>query len=192
MDFLEIERRKVDEPINMSNTQFHEYYELYFLIKGDREVFVENKLFFLQSGAFCIIPPFSMHKTEGSAYERINVYISANMLSPAETAFLKKAAEETVFTLTAEQKNFITPILKEAADAEIADAGQRKNYHLYLAKAVLAYLQTQKLSPLAPISSTKYPHKTDSIILQVVAFINENYRDKRHKRNDNRHNERYH
>ena len=60
MEFLEIERRNQTQAFNMSYTQFHDYYELYFLLSGEREVFIENKLFLLRSGSFCIIPPFSI------------------------------------------------------------------------------------------------------------------------------------
>lgn len=175
MEFLEIENRKVNQPVNMSYTQFHDYYELYFLLEGDREVFIENKLFLLQSRSLCVIPPFSMHKTEGSAYERINLYISENLLSENESTFLRKLCEQTAFSLSSKQMRFITTLLKEASSVEIVDRGQRKNFLLSFTKAVLAYMQTQRLSPLDPVSTTRYHQRTDSIILQVVAFINQEY-----------------
>jgi len=36
MEFLEIERRNETKAFNMSYTQFHDYYELYFLLSGER------------------------------------------------------------------------------------------------------------------------------------------------------------
>ena len=178
MDFLEIENRKTDKPVNMSYTQFHDYYELYFLIKGSREVFVENELFLLQSGSLCVIPPFSMHKTEGSSYERTNVYVSVNLLNKYENALLKRLGSKTAFTLTKAQTQFIYPILSAGVDQKIADRQQRNNFVLSLVKAILAYIDAENLTPLLPVSATRYSRQTDSLILQVVATINDEYREK--------------
>lgn len=175
MNFLEIEYKKVNQSVNMSYMQFHDYYELYFLLSGKREIFVENKLFLLEPNCMYIIPPFSMHKTEGSAYERINIYISKSMMTASENAFLQKLCEQTVFILQPKQMQFIVPILKETAAAQIADRGKRNNFLLAFTKAVLAYLQNQPLMPLAPSSVTQYTNKSYSVILQVVAFINKEY-----------------
>ena len=97
MEFLEIERRNETKAFNMSYTQFHDYYELYFLLSGERAFFIESKLFLLKSGSFCIIPPFYMHKTEGEAYDRINLYVSKNLLTDSENAFLQTAGEHGAF-----------------------------------------------------------------------------------------------
>ena len=109
MEFLEIERRNETKAFNMSYTQFHDYYELYFLLSGEREFFIESKLFLLQSGSFCIVPPFSMHKTEGEAYERINLYVSKNLLTDSENAFLQNISEQCAFVFNRKQRQFIIP-----------------------------------------------------------------------------------
>ena len=80
MEFLEIETREMRENFTMSDPQFHDYYELYFLFEGTRELFVENKMFHVPANSFCVIPPFCLHKTEGGAYKRINLNISENFL----------------------------------------------------------------------------------------------------------------
>ena len=47
MSFLEIEKRRQETSLNMTEFQSHNFFELYFLLEGKREVFVENKLFLL-------------------------------------------------------------------------------------------------------------------------------------------------
>ncbi len=178
MNFIEIEYRKTNKSLNMSNMQFHDYYELHILLAGTREVFIENKLFLLQPATFCVIPPFSMHKTEGKAYERINIYVSKDLLSPNECAFLQKLSEQSAFSLTAAQTQFLAVVLKEAASAKIVDREQRKNFLLSFTKTVLAYLQSQILHPpsVKPASETNDARRSSSTILQVVAYINQEYR----------------
>lgn len=178
MQFLEIERRNETKAFNMSYTQFHDYYELYFLLSGEREFFIESKLFLLQSGSFCIVPPFSMHKTEGEAYERINLYVSKNLLTDSENAFLQNISEQCAFVFNRKQLQFIIPLLKEASEVETADASKKRNFILSFIKTVIAYMQTQMLTPLTPTGTLNSPKHSDTLILQIVAYINKEYQQK--------------
>lgn len=175
MNFIEIEYRKQNKSFNMSRMQFHDYFELYFLLSGNREVFVNNKLFELTSDTMCIIPPFSMHKTEGSAYERINLYISKNLLTENEYNFLLNACEYNAFRFTPEQYKFLTVLLKEVVALEITDFAKRSEFLLSFTKTIIAFLQTQALTPLSPSSATTLNKSQDTVILQVVAYINKEY-----------------
>lgn len=178
MEFLEIERRNETKAFNMSYTQFHDYYELYFLLSGEREFFIESKLFLLQSGSFCIVPPFSIHKTEGEAYERINLYVSKNLLTDSENAFLQNISEQCAFVFNRKQLQFIIPLLKEASEVETADASKKRNFILSFIKTVIAYMQTQMLTPLTPTGTLNSPKHSDTLILQIVAYINKEYQQK--------------
>ena len=178
MEFLEIERRNETKAFNMSYTQLHDYYELYFLLSGEREFFIESKLFLLQSGSFCIVPPFSMHKTEGEAYERINLYVSKNLLTDSENAFLQNISEQCAFVFNRKQLQFIIPLLKEASEVETADASKKRNFILSFIKTVIAYMQTQMLTPLTPTGTLNSPKHSDTLILQIVAYINKEYQQK--------------
>ena len=113
MSFIEIEKREQKHSFNMSDFQSHDFYELYFLLSGTREVFIENKLFNLQKNSICVIPPYYIHKTEGSAYSRINLYISKDYLSETELSFLEKLSQNLAFLLEQKQVDFITSLLVE-------------------------------------------------------------------------------
>ena len=149
MEFLEIERRNETKAFNMSYTQFHDYYELYFLLSGEREFFIESKLFLLQSGSFCIVPPF-----------------------------LQNISEQCAFVFNRKQLQFIIPLLKEASEVETADASKKRNFILSFIKTVIAYIQTQMLTPLTPTGTLNSPKHSDTLILQIVAYINKEYQQK--------------
>ena len=107
MEFLEIETREMRENFTMSDPQFHDYYELYFLFDGSRELFVENKMFHVPANSFCVIPPFSMHKTEGMPYRRVNAYISSDLLDEEERAYLDGLGNSVAFALEPYQASFL-------------------------------------------------------------------------------------
>ena len=88
MSFIEIEYRKTDKEWNMADLQAHNFYEIYYLLKGERHIFIEDKIFTLHENSIVIIPPFYMHKTEGGPYERVNVYLSNDLLDENERKFL--------------------------------------------------------------------------------------------------------
>ena len=45
MSFIEIEYRKTDKEWNMADLQAHNFYEIYYLLKGERHIFIEDKIF---------------------------------------------------------------------------------------------------------------------------------------------------
>ena len=149
-----------------------------FCCPAKENFYIESKLFLLQSGSFCIVPPFSMHKTEGEAYERINLYVSKNLLTDSENAFLQNISEQCAFVFNRKQLQFIIPLLKEASEVETADASKKRNFILSFIKTVIAYMQTQMLTPLTPTGTLNSPKHSDTLILQIVAYINKEYQQK--------------
>ncbi len=176
MSYVEIEKREQLNNYNMSSFQSHDFYELYLLLSGSREVYVENKLFKLDKSSLCIIPPYYIHKTEGSAYARINLYFSKEIFNENELSFLDKLTQNIAYTLTQKQMDFIMSILNEGALTNISEPKTRTNFLVSLAKTTIAYLSTQNLTPLLNVSSTPTPSYTNTTILKIVNYINENYK----------------
>ena len=66
--------------IQMTEMHYHDSYELYYLEVGNREYFVENKLFPVSSGEFVLIPPGKLHRTGGEYGKRTLVGFSKGFL----------------------------------------------------------------------------------------------------------------
>lgn len=177
MNFIEIEKREQKQDYNMSDFQSHDFYEVYVLLSGTREVFIENKLFILPKNSICIIPPYHIHKTEGSSYSRINLYFSKELLSDTELAILNKLSQNLAYSLTQKQMDFIYSILNEGANIDISDNKLRNNFLSSCAKITISYLSTQFLLPLLSGSSTTNRNYASSTILKIISFINENYQN---------------
>ncbi len=178
MSFIEIEYRETNKEWNMADLQAHNFYEIYYLLKGERHIFIEDKIFTLHENSIVIIPPFYMHKTEGGPYQRINVYLSDDLLESSERKFLSACSSILSFELEPAKRDIVLslfhPFLKEADKDDIL----KKKYSLSFAKTFLYILQSSTLNPIScsPSLSKNTNHK--DFILDVVAYINTHFQEK--------------
>ena len=176
MNFVEIEYKERDAEWAMSKLQSHDYYELYLLIDGKREFFFEDKVFSLTAPTFSVIPPFTMHKTTGGSYKRVNVNISAELLSERERAFLDKLASGIAFALSKEDALSLSSLLAKGSEIMLADNQEKHSLTLSFVHAALYILESCKLESLDYNEDTK-GKRSDTAALEVVAYINEHYRE---------------
>ncbi len=174
MDFIEIEYRETTTDYAMTDLQSHDYYELYFLLEGTRDVFFEDKMFILPKNSICIFPPFSMHKTEGGPYKRVNIYISRDLLNANEEAFLNGCTDSVAFQIDSEVSGLFFGLLKQAS--QIQDTTPfKKSYVLAFTKSLLYLLQRYRLTPLTHSATSNHPKNNDPFILKIVSYINEHF-----------------
>ena len=86
-----VEYARRSRPINMKKNHFHNQYEIYFLVSGSVEYFVDGALYLLTAGSFALIPPGVLHRTVkygDGAHERILIMVDPGFL----TAFLEMDA----------------------------------------------------------------------------------------------------
>jgi AraC-like DNA-binding protein len=173
MHFIEIDCKERLGEWSMSSLQSHKYFELYFLLEGTRRFFLNNKIFNITAPTVCIIPPFCMHKTEGDAYRRININVSADVLAPKERELLDKLGEAVVFNLDTAKGALFLELLESAA-ALPQHRSQEELCDSFL--HVLLYLLNGGL--LTPYRDS-LPADTvlDSAAIQVAGYIHDNYRD---------------
>ena len=66
---------------SMSDFHSHNYYEMYFLTSGNRDLLINNEIFTLKENTIIFIPPFMPHKTEGGPFMRTNFYFSIEFIN---------------------------------------------------------------------------------------------------------------
>lgn len=71
---------------SMPSMHYHASYELYYLVSGTREYFVEDKFFSVSSGSFVLIPPSTFHRTGGSYARRILIGFTHDFLAETYTS----------------------------------------------------------------------------------------------------------
>ena len=158
----------------MSRPHTHDYYELYFLMEGTRDIFVENKIFRAEKNSFIIIPPFTMHKTEGGPFKRVNIMVSADLLSKEEVAFLTAAYKTTAFAIGKKYLDIIIKLLTDVSDAAVTSDKDQEVYMLSAARLILLLLSKQENHAITPLGVT-HGANDSSDVLKIIQYLNENY-----------------
>lgn len=175
MDYIEIEESEKNTDHEMNTPHSHEYYELYFLLDGEREFFIDNKMFVVPKNTLVIVPPYSMHKTAGGPYKRVNINVSTSLLSDYELDFLKRIS----FCFAVEiEKNYlktVTQILTVGAEIQTQSIQEKRETLLCFAKTVIQLLAKQNLKPLSCASTSYHTERASPDILKIIYYINTNY-----------------
>ena len=80
-----VERIERDHDFNMVQKHFHNEYEIYYLLSGERYYFIENQIYQVKKGSLVFIDRNQIHKTVGgntNYHDRILILISADEISP--------------------------------------------------------------------------------------------------------------
>lgn len=174
MSFIEIEYRERKKPFAMTALQAHDYYEIYCLVEGDRQVFFENCMFTLPGGSVCVIPPFKMHKMEGGPYKRINLYVSPDLLHSDENAFLNECSECVAFTLEKEKRELFFSLAGGFGNGEIAPLSGDKTL-VALTRVLISILRSSELISIPTVTVEQSSKNDNSLILQIIDYINANF-----------------
>lgn len=177
MNYIEIELAERKSDWAMSSLQSHNYYELYFLLSGNRRVFYENKMFSVDENTFCIIPPFHMHKTEGGACKRVIINVSPNLLTANEKSFLESCQNSVAFKLNPTKLNIITELLEQGASVKLNDIHSKNQLMLSYMHVILDQMQQDLLIPL-DFNAITNTSKKDTLVLNIVYYLNENFTKK--------------
>lgn len=169
MDFIEIDKKEREDEWSMSELQSHSYYELYFLLRGERRFFLKDRIFNISAPTVCIIPPFCMHKTEGDAYKRTNINVSQGLLREEERDMLDELGKSVVFTLDPKRAELVLSLLDGASEDEI-------NTHSYVAESFMhILLHLLRRGGLLPYVEEARESREDAIVMKAVSFIQNRY-----------------
>lgn len=73
-----IEKETMKVPMAMMN--YHNAFELYYLVRGDREYFIGDEFYKLSEGDIVLIPPTVLHRTAGKGAARFLVHFTKEHL----------------------------------------------------------------------------------------------------------------
>ena len=163
----------------------HDYYELYFQIKGSRLYFCNNKYFTITENTLIVTKPNVLHKFENGTFThaeqgmftRILIAVSASFFSPAQIAYLDALDEKAVFSLSEERMPDVNNTLNALLETN-ASVANDKQIELALYMGLLLYqIKTATQRILAPDMQLKNAPMLQSnpTILKIMDYINTNY-----------------
>jgi len=108
--------------IKMPSMHYHASYELYYLRTGNRDYFIEDKIFPVAAGDFVLIPPGKLHRTGGEYGERILIGFTTDFLSTVYTTEvidrLVACFSNWILTPSASQQKTCTDLLKRLLETK--------------------------------------------------------------------------
>lgn len=158
---------------SMRKLQSHAFYEIYFLTKGDRTIFINNEIFKIQSDTIVCIPPFRMHKTEGGPFERTNMFVSSDYFSEEEHKLLLSVSDYGPIKLTEQEskrvREFYSQISRYDAESENVDSSI---VHALII-SLFVYLKTIVTKQMRPSNTFQHAQLPQELI-RAIKYIDEN------------------
>ena len=174
MSFIEIEKSIRDKEWSMHDLHSHNHYEIYFLTKGDRAFFLSNALYKVSAPILIVIPPHVMHKTEGTAFERYNINVSADYLNAYQKEILSEQALKIIKPDSLQSKE-LTSIFDKAIAIDRNEKHASQVLHALFSYSVYL-MQNLKQSVLSVGAMAQ--KNIPPLVLKVIDHLHEHYAEK--------------
>ena len=84
-DGIMVERIEREDDFNMITKHFHNEYEIYYLLEGERYYFIDNQTYYVKKGSLVFVDRNQIHKTGGAKtfyHDRILIQFSEDEIEP--------------------------------------------------------------------------------------------------------------
>lgn len=178
-----IHRIKRDEYIDMPQLHCHENYELYYLLAGERNYFIEDKTYRVPRGSLVFVNKHVLHRTtdprQAVGHERILILFQKPFLGP-EQSLLDIASSPyrsgpPVLTLTITQQRIVEELLFKM----LREAKRKESAFDTLLKSVLIELLIYALRIRE--QAIRFPEEPENAqhlkARKIMQYINSHYAD---------------
>lgn len=183
-DFL-ITKAEQSTSDSMSYSHYHNGYEIYYLIEGEKYCFVKDKYYKLKKGCLVFVNRYDLHYMTASPYEgavRFHILFKKDFIKELSDSFninLLECFENDVhvLNLSDEQQKDVDAIF-----TAIYNEFRRKpdGYRIYIKSSLLQLLMifnrntgSNKILP----ESTEYVDDAHKAVLEAMVYINNNFRE---------------
>ena len=100
---------------NMTQSHFHDFFELYYLLDGERLHMIEGETYHFTANDFVLFPPHIMHYSYGEKdmpFKRIVLYFTPDLITD-EDVRQKLLEKVTIFTTQSLKASSILPLLQD-------------------------------------------------------------------------------
>ncbi|WP_178020934.1 AraC family transcriptional regulator [uncultured Paenibacillus sp.] len=183
---LFIEAAKQPGRFSMEGEHFHDAWEIYYLVSGERCYFIKDQIYRICAGDLVLIPVNVLHKTSPAGkLSRPHERLLVNFRTEAVSALLPGREEELeqlferypVLRLTAEEQQLVQPLLARMLTEQKQQASGYEEYcRLLLAELLLNLLRMAHTRPNhdGEAGGGKQPYRE---IAEVARYINAHYEE---------------
>lgn len=176
---IEIERSRHDQKMDMPFSHFHDRYEIYYLLSGERFYFIDNRMHLVQAGDLVFIDRYALHQTRDtgiSHHERILIsfaheaveHIGSDIDHLMSELFIRGGQ---IIRFYGEEKKRIEAHLYEMLQEE---KGQRPLHELHLTTLLVQLMiRAARNVPQTPEQRDVF-HPT---LREIIGWISVHFRD---------------
>ena len=164
----DVTREKRASAYNMTDSHYHNHYEIYFLAKGSVRYFIEDRVFDLEEGDVILIPPHVIHRTAtlmNKGSERIVIAFT--------NEFIMYPQGDKVFSCF-ETAYFKNPPIRELVENVEREFVKKDRYSEELIAGYIREIIVKLKRLTEENRSEEYSH-TNPVVQSAVHYISENY-----------------
>lgn len=173
MAYIDANRACYQKDYSMVNLHSHPHYEIYYLVSGNRQFFLSNKMYNLTGPTAIIIPPYTPHKTEGGPFERYNVNVSPSYLNPFQKEILETKSFLAILPSGKQNEEFVH-VLSQLVNV------RNHAFKTYATDAIFSYfvylLEQAHNNTIPHVTSNEI--KTSPTILKAISYLNKHYSER--------------
>lgn len=177
MNFFEVQTWKSDSPKSMHQLHGHEYFELYFLLDGQKRYISQTSIYNVAKSCLVITKPHYLHMFEGGPFKRVLITITPNMLAPHQVEFLTKASETPIYTFSQNVMSKITKLLSTMLK-ENKELSHESEINSHMTLDYLLYLISKYKIPYEAKENLKTNIIMHPIVLKVTEYISQHYNER--------------
>lgn len=165
---------------------YHQHYEIYYLLNGERNYFIQDRIYTVKKGNIVLIYKNVVHRTIDSSipdHERLLVEFSdeaLNALSPEEKNLLLQVfdMDRPVIRLEPYEQMMVEHLLnKMLQERQAKTLGASICLKAYLIELLVLLLRFREQKRKALAEAIETPNPLHQKILEIVQYINNHYSD---------------
>ncbi len=179
---LFIWKERFQVPRNMMSNHYHDAYEIYYLLEGERNYFIKGRTYYIQKGDLILIDVNELHKTmDVSAHERILLNFRRDFLPAAFQNTLQYDffscfhQDSNLLRLNTSEQDFVRDLLMKMLAENEAVRSDSMLYLQALLTELLIFLN--RLMAQKSTGNFPFPNSIHQKISEIVEYITANYQE---------------
>lgn len=181
--FFQVEQIRRSGNFNMDTDHFHDSYEIYYLLSGERHYYIHNRIYALEAGDLVFISKNQLHRTTArnrSRHERILINFDDLFLKPAESLALDWTdlfqGESFLLRPTAHEQGEIADLLQAMLREQREDALWSKPYLQTLLVQLL--IRLDRIRKAKPSDLTPEQSEGQRRVYGIIEYLDARYSEK--------------
>lgn len=179
---LFIWKERFQVPRNMMSNHYHDAYEIYYLLEGERDYFIKGRTYHIQKGDLILIDVNELHKTmDVSAHERILLNFRRDFLPAAFQNTLQNDLfscfhqDNNLLRLNTPEQDFVRDLLMKMLAENEAVRSDSMLYLQALLTELLIFLN--RLMAQKSTGDFLFPNSIHQKISEIVVYMTANYQE---------------